>query len=190
LAFQAIVILIGLIIGWSKRGSFWSIMNVRIRAISLLPLSYAAQYISINYLGNSSYQIGIVLSYVMLLLFCILNTDIPGLKWTFVGTALNFLVMSVNNFRMPAYLIAVHKLNPVVVPLLMKGHYGKSVAMTGATHLKFLADIFAIDVGVKALVSIGDLLFGIGLVIFIQHAMRLPKEVKYDEGIVEETVET
>jgi hypothetical protein len=79
--------------------------------------------------------------------------------------------MAANGLRMPAYIPAVRHFNPSVVPSLIRGEYGKSIAMGNNTHLNFLGDIFTFDIGYVTLISIGDVLFAIGLVIFIQHAM-------------------
>jgi len=193
LAFQSTIIAIGLLIGWFKKGSIWSIVNVKFKWIVLLPISYGLQYLSIYYMSKGPYEAAIVISYTMLLVFCVINIKIPGVMWTILGTALNFLALLTNSLRMPAYLPSLKRVDPSIVPVLLKGHLGKSVVMTNATHLKFLGDIFPLDVGAKALVSVGDLLFAIGVVIFIQYAMRLPrlpKEVQSDVGTDEAAVES
>ncbi|MBX5436713.1 MAG: DUF5317 family protein, partial [Alicyclobacillaceae bacterium] len=43
------------------------------------------------------------------------------------------------------------------------------------THLNFLGDIFPITIWPQSIISIGDIVFSIGLVILIQYAMRSGK---------------
>jgi hypothetical protein len=172
MAFQALIILTGLIVGWIRKGSIWVITSVAVRWLWVLPASYLLQHISINYLHGTAYELCIVASYVLILLFCGANIKIPGILWTAIGSASNFLVLLVNGLRMPAYIPAAEHLAPSLVPLLYKGEFGKSIAMTSSTHLNFLADIFSFEIYPPSLISIGDILVGIGLIMFIQYAMQ------------------
>ncbi len=188
MAFQACVVLTGLIIGWLRKGSLWAIPNVRLRALRILPVAYGLQHVSIAYLNGLAYELVLVLSYCVLLVFCLINVRVPGLLWAGVGTAANFLVMLVNGLRMPAYVPAVQHMAPSYVPLLLSGHYGKSVAMSSTTHLNFLGDIFSFAIQPVSLISVGDILFAIGLVLLIQHAMRAEKGVDKIGGKSESSI--
>jgi hypothetical protein len=172
LSFHVLVLLAGLLVGWFKKGSIWNITNIRLRLLWILPVAYLIQHVSITYLSGSMYELAIVASYLALLMFCLLNWKVPGLIWAAGGTLSNFLVMLVNGLRMPAYIPAVQQMDSKLVPLLEKGEFGKSIAMSSSTHLNFLGDIFYVHVQPPSLVSIGDILFAIGLIILIQHAMR------------------
>jgi Family of unknown function (DUF5317) len=187
LAFQAMVILTGIIVGWIKKGSIWSIVHIRLKAIWFLPIAYILQHVSIAYLNGTMYELIIVFSYISVILFCLMNLKVPGLLWTFVGTVANFAVMMANGLRMPAYVPAVMRLSPRTVQFLLKGDYGKSVAMSGHTQLNFLGDIFSFEIQPASLISVGDILFAIGLVIFIQHAMRVERRDNQYVGPAEAT---
>ena len=171
-----ITLLIGLIIGWIRGGSIWSFRSLPLKSIWLLPLSYILQYISIYFLHGLYYQVVILISFLTLFYFCYVNHKIGGIKWAFIGTALNFLVMVSNSLRMPAYMPAVNQLNPKAVSLMEHGQIGKSIAMTSHTHLNFLGDIFLFNIQPSALMSVGDILFSVGLIILIQFAMRIERE--------------
>ncbi|WDL98710.1 DUF5317 domain-containing protein [Alicyclobacillus sp. ALC3] len=175
MAFQAVVIIAGLVVGWVRKGSIWSITEIRLRWLWVLPVAYILQHVSISYLTGTVYEFVLVLSYISLITFSLVNFKTPGLAWTLLGTFLNFLAMSVNGLRMPAYLPAVKQMDSALVGPLLAGHYGKSVAMTSMTHLNFLGDIFSFQVQPASIISIGDIIFGIGLVILIQHAMLLKR---------------
>lgn len=88
------------------------------------------------------------------------------------GTLANVVALAANGLRMPAYVPAVRMMAPKILGQLEAGTYGKSIAMTASTHLNFLGDIFAFNVYPQSLLSVGDILFSIGLVVLIQNAMR------------------
>jgi len=173
LAFEILVVLAGLVIGWSKKGSIWNISNLRLRVLWMLPVPYVLQHISIFYLSGNLYETVLIVSYVLLTAFCLINLKTPGVIWAIVGTLANFAALLANGLRMPAYIPAVKAMAPQIVSSLEAGKYGKSIAMTVHTHLNFLGDIFGFDVWPQSLLSIGDILFSIGLIVLIQHAMRM-----------------
>ncbi|OFW80749.1 MAG: hypothetical protein A2201_09920 [Alicyclobacillus sp. RIFOXYA1_FULL_53_8] len=151
--------------------------NVKFNWLLLLIPAYILQVASINYLHGNLYKWMLVTSYLLLVVFCIRNLRVPGIWWTFAGTASNFLVMSTNGLRMPAYMPPVFSFSKHTALLLQSGQFGKSVAMGTTTNLNFLGDIFFLRVQPPTLVSIGDILFAIGVVILIQNAMQEKKEV-------------
>lgn len=175
MAFQAVVIIAGLVVGWARKGSIWAITEIRLRWLWMLPVAYVLQHVSISYLTGTVYEWAIILSYAALMVFCAINIRIPGLSWALLGTSLNFVVMLANHLRMPAYLPVVRSMDPRLIGPLLQGHYGKSIAMTTSTHLNFLGDIFYFQVQPASLISVGDIIFGIGLVVLIQHAMLLKR---------------
>jgi len=180
LPFQLAAIVIGLIVGWLRKGSLWSLTNIRLKWLWTLPVAYVLQITSINYLNGNIYQLFLVLSYLLLIVFSVRNLPVPGVTWALAGTVANFLVMVVNGLRMPAYLAPIRVLNPQLVTMLQRGQYGKSVAMGSSTHLNFLGDIFFVKIQPPVLVSIGDILFSIGIAILIQHAMRVGRENSFN----------
>lgn len=173
--FLIVPLLAGCVVGFLRKGSLWEITRLKIKWILLLPLAYVMQYIAIYYLNGISYELLVSISYICLLWFCYLNLKINGVNIAMIGIILNFVVMVVNHLRMPAYLPAVERIEPSAVLLLKLGKVGKSIAMTSGTHFNFLGDIFTFNLGVGSLISIGDILFGIGLAIVIQHAMCLER---------------
>lgn len=176
MVFQIFAIIAGLSIGWLRRGSIWYLTNLSLKWVWGLPVAYIFQYISIRYFRSSIYEISIILSYVLLLAFCFRNLRVFGVAWTAAGTLSNFLVMAANGFRMPAYLPPIEQIDKHLVLLLRLGQVGKSVAMTKDTNLNFLGDIFFLKIQPPTLISIGDILFAIGLAILIQAAMQPRKE--------------
>ena len=165
------IILGGLVVGWLKRGNLWNIGNLKLKMWWMLPVAYVLQHISVAYLSGGAYEVVIVASYIVMIVFSALNVRYPGIVWSLAGTLSNFIALLFNGLRMPAYVPAVKLMAPEILPQLEAGTYGKSIAMSSSTHLNFLGDIFGFNVYPASLLSIGDLLFAIGLVILIQHAM-------------------
>ncbi|MCL6516715.1 DUF5317 domain-containing protein [Alicyclobacillus sp.] len=188
--FQLLTLLGGLIVGWARKGSLWSIVSVRLKLLWLLPSAYFVQQLSIHYLTGTAYELLLVSSYIALITFCAFNIRTPGVAWALGGTIANFAVLVVNGLKMPAYIPAVERFAPNLVPRLLSGTYGKSVAMTDGTKLNFLGDIFDVHIPPfppHTLVSIGDILIAIGLIIFLQFAMRLDGRTSPSGGAQPET---
>jgi len=176
LAFEILIILAGLVVGWFKKGSLWNMANLRLRVLWMLPVPYVLQHMSIFYLTGRAYEVVLITSYVLLTLFCLFNLNVPGVVWAMAGTLANFVALAANGLRMPAYLPAVRAMAPQIIPALDAGTYGKSITMTAHTHLNFLGDIFGFNIWPPSLLSIGDILFSIGLIVLIQYAMRIQNE--------------
>lgn len=171
MAVETLVIISGLIAGWARKGSIWAITGINMRYLWVLPFAYILQNISIYHMHGDSYKTCIIVSYVLLLSFCTINRKFPGVYWAILGTFLNFLELLFNGLRMPALVSAVKQIGPQVLPHLLSGTYGKSIAMTSHTHLPFLGDIFSFRVPPMSIISVGDILFSVGLIMIIQHAM-------------------
>ncbi|WP_258112558.1 DUF5317 domain-containing protein [Alicyclobacillus sp. SP_1] len=171
MAFEGLSVICGLVIGFFRRGSFASLSTIRLRMLWMVILSYVLQFVSIHVGNHAFYGVLMILSYTTLILFCVLNIKQPGVWMACVGTALNFLEMSANGLRMPAYLPAVRSVNRTLAAELLRGNYGKSVVMTKSTFLPFLGDIIPIHIYPQSVVSIGDCLFSIGIIVFIVYSM-------------------
>lgn len=171
MAFEGLSVICGLVIGLFRKGSFAALSTIRLRVLWLVILSYVLQFASIHVLNHAFYGILMILSYTTLIIFCGLNIKQPGIWMAFAGTALNFLEMSTNGLRMPAYLPAVRSVSSTLAAELLSGNYGKSVVMTKSTFLPFLGDIIPIHIYPQSVVSIGDCLFSIGIIVFIVYSM-------------------
>lgn len=180
MAFQLLAIVVALLVGWVRGGRLGNLARVRLRHVWVLPVAYLLQYLSIYHLRGLAYEVLVVLSYACLIAFCVRNLDSKGIIWALLGISANFIVMMANHLRMPAYVPAVEAYAPGLVPELQDGAIGKSVAMSTNTHLNFLGDIFTVQLGVPTLVSIGDLMFSVGLFLFIVAAMRGHSSAKSD----------
>lgn len=182
MTFEILVIAAGLVVGFLKKGNVWNMANLRLKVLWMLPIPYVLQHISVFYLHGVLYEAVLVVSYILLIMFCVTNIRVPGVAWSLFGTLANFVALAANGLRMPAYVPAVRAMAPSILPSLEAGTYGKSIAMGPSTHLNFLADIFGVDLWPGSLLSIGDILFCIGLIVLIQYAMRLRNEERAVNG--------
>lgn len=171
---------IGIVVGWIKKGSIINLSRIRVKMLWILPLAYLCQAISIHTLDPVLYVVLITASYLALICFCVRNRSIYGVKWAGTGILLNFIEMALNGLRMPAYVPSVRSVGPSSVALLKSGHAGKSVAMNSHTLLPFLGDIIPIRLYPPSVVSIGDCLFSLGLVLLIVGLMTSENGVESD----------
>lgn len=176
MSFDVLMMAAGLLVGWFRRGSIWNLPNIRLRWIWVLPVAYLLQHFSIADLTGPAYEVAVLVSYGGLIAFCAVNLRVPGVAWGLGGTVANLLTLSVNGLHMPAYMPVVRVMDRKAVPSLLQGEYGKSIAMSPHTHLNFLGDIFYFKVPPASLLSLGDILLAIGMVMVIQYAMRISRE--------------
>lgn len=165
-------IVIGLIFAKLAGGKFAKLLLVHFTAPWLIAIAFVVQYASIFFFPNIL-LIAILISYILLFLFSVLNRMIPGFYLVLAGIFMNILVMMVNKGRMPVELEAAKDLSPEDFPALVAGEYGKHIAMSDQTHLNFLGDIFYLHAPYPhpTIVSLGDIVFSMGMIYFIYKIM-------------------
>jgi hypothetical protein len=122
----------------------------------------------------------LVLSYVLLLWVLSRNLHSWGMRILLLGTLLNFLTIVANGGLMP---VSPEARLWAGKPALGESGFGKVLPEgTGVllpidqTNLWLLSDIIPIN-SIHAVISIGDVLIAIGLLIFIVAKARLPHEL-------------
>ena len=81
---------------------------------------------------------------------------LPGIWLVSIGSALNLVVISLNNFRMPVAVAAVSRLAQV-------GHHGQYVVLDSTSRLNWLADWITVPSWLGGVFSAGDAVVGVGL---------------------------
>lgn len=170
-------ILIGLIVSFIMGGSFQGFLTISLRYSWLIPVSFLIQFLSI-YIFPNQLLIAVIISNIGLMLFCVLNFKHSGFKYMLIGIVLNQVVMVMNGGRMPVDINAAKILSPQDVPALIAGEYGKHVALSEHTYLNFLGDIFFLQYPYPRpiIISIGDIIFSIGVILFIYTVMVKSKK--------------
>lgn len=165
-------LIIGLVVALVRGGSLERLLQVKLKAIWLIVLSFAVQYGAI-FLYPDALTFAIPLSYAVLLLFGWINRQSPGFWLVQAGLLMNLAVMVANGGRMPVDVSAARQLAPEDMPALLAGQIGKHLAMSGQTHLNMLGDIFYLHAPYPhhTIISLGDLVFSIGVFLFLQMSM-------------------
>lgn len=179
--------IIGILVAKFRGGKFKDLLDTKIKGLWLIILSFAIQYATM-FLRPSLLLPAVIVSYSTLLVFCGLNIRFRGMYPIIAGIVLNFLVMLVNGGRMPVEIESAKQFAPELLPSLLAGEYGKHLAMSDSTHLNFLGDIFYLHAPYPhpGIVSLGDIIFSIGVFIFIQKVMvkrRSPIQGSVAHGI-------
>lgn len=175
-------LLLGLLIGFLRRGSLANLAKLDLRAGGLVLLAMLTQ-ILIFPLGQGAQPIvqwGTeylhLVSYLLLLLFVMLNYREWALWLLALGMVSNFIVIATNGGYMPASVDALRAAGKTAVTerLLTGQPSGNVIQMTAETQLNFFGDIFWLPAWVPwaTAFSIGDLLLAIGIIWLLQAKMK------------------
>ncbi len=174
-------LVIGFLVGKLRGGRFTNLIHVKIISPWLVLAAFSMQYVAM-FIFPQLVQQAIFISYVCLMLFCFLNRQNYGFYFMFAGILLNVIVMFANEGRMPVEGKAAQSLSPQDYPALEAGVYGKHVLMSDQTKLNFLGDIFYLKSPYPhpTIVSLGDIIFSIGVILFIYKMMRNRNSISQD----------
>lgn len=165
-------LILGIIVGYIRRGKISRLAYVRFSARPLIYLS-ALLYLAIiimnlglfNY-SSSLYSVFLLLSYIFTILFIIANISMKFMAVPLVGLGLNLLVFLANSFKFPLSSEAAIKLYGAEMNELLNA--GKILFFTPSegASLSFLGNI--ITIGNWIAVSVGDIISAIGVVLIVQ----------------------
>lgn len=117
----------------------------------------------------------LVSSFALLLTFVLLNIRMPGMPVIALGLGLNLLVISLNS-GMPVSLDAARTLGISFANYLDSAI--KHVRLDSGTLLPLLGDIIPIPI-INNIISIGDVVLGIGVFLLVERAVRYqPRRLK------------
>lgn len=173
-------VIIGTIVGKISGGKFKELVEVSVTRSWLIVLAFMVQYPIMFFYPSILYQ-AIIVSYILLIIFCYFNRQQIGFRYILVGMLLNIIVMLANRGRMPVEVNSAMILSPDDVPDLIAGSYGKHIAMSDQTNFNFLGDIFFLQFPYPRpiIISLGDIIISIGVIMFIYYAMNTKnKDIK------------
>ncbi|HPU00793.1 MAG: DUF5317 domain-containing protein [Firmicutes bacterium] len=168
-------ILLGLVIGWLRRGQLRHLAGVKLAGWALVLLALAIKLaIMIDFnLGWSLFAPAApylhLISYLPLLAFVFLNRSQWGMILMGLGLLLNLIVIAANGGFMPV--------NPAfLTPPMQEGLLSGTASplhtvLTDESLFPLLGDQIPIPYRVDKVISIGDLLLGLGIALFIQYYM-------------------
>jgi hypothetical protein len=177
-------VLLGLLIGFLRRGSLANLSQLKLRGLWLVLLALVIQLL-IFPLGPAEPLVQVGTGYLHLLSYLFLLAFI-GLNWRYfeillmgVGLALNLLVISLNGGYMPASTEALRRAGLERVAGTLEGglRHGNTVLMGSETRLNFLGDIFYVPsfIPLANAFSAGDLLLALGVILFLALEMPRPR---------------
>lgn len=174
------VLIISLIIAFLRGGKFKRLAEIDLRRIELIVISFVIQYIIVKAGESGATWIqkwGVYLyvsSYILLLLSIWYNRHIKEMLIFGVGIFINFVVIVANGGHMPVSLVALQKAGMAyMLPLLQSKSYIIHTLMDSQTKLKLLADVIPLPSPYPRprVLSIGDVIMGIGVFFLIQNYM-------------------
>jgi hypothetical protein len=167
-----------LLVAWLRGVTPLALGAVRLRWLPLPLLALAVQQIAFGHFGGVAGPplLWQALSGAMLLGFLLANLRYRTLWLVAAGAALNLLVVGLNGGHMPARPADVRAIGfpQVAARLEQEGHYQKTGRLDDATRLPLLADVIRLHLpgpGPDRLISVGDVLVGAGVFLFIQEAL-------------------
>lgn len=186
-------ILLGVVIGFARRGKLENLGAVRLRGVWLVFFALAIQLLIFPTSwwaeppisrATSVWHVG---SYAMILAFLLVNRRIVHLWGIALGILMNLSAITANGGYMPTSLDALRASgrSSVVEQLLSSsgGSYGNVVVMSETTRLNFLGDWLSVPpwIPLGGGFSPGDLVLMIGVAWLIQSAMAGPDRKEDEE---------
>jgi len=173
---------LGLLIGWLRNGKLKQLTQISLPGWPLIIVAVFIQgavwidfSISSNYLSKY-YPYLYISSFIILLLFVFLQKMQAGMIMLGLGVLLNLLVITANRGMMP---VDSARMPAVVAEELAAGNKSPfHTPATDETWLGFLGDRIPIPFYKNQLFSAGDLVMGIGIIVFIQQNMLKKKQKK------------
>lgn len=174
-------IILGVIIGMARNGRISNFFEVRFKGwgLSILAfLLFLVPYgIKVFGIGFEKVEVFPFASMVVIAIITLLNFEKTGMKIIFFGLALNLVIMGLNGFQMPIDTLKMTDLGfHSFVESLKNGEVVNYTALEGAHSLSpILGKVIELPKAypLAKVLSIGDVLISLGIVILIQYEMLL-----------------
>ncbi len=169
---------IGLIIGWLRGGKLrhlealplpgWPLAVLALFLQAALWIDFGLNWEILRPFAHTLHLI----SYLPLLLFLVLNRKSLGMLVIGLGLLMNLTVIAANGGAMP---VDPAKLEPPLQEELLSGAGSPvHIPLTENTKLAFLSDRIKMPYGESNIISIGDIILAVGLLVIIQQGMQKP----------------
>lgn len=172
----------GIILGYLKRGNLKNLNQVKIKgiyfAVTVLILDFILRIFILNVKSEISNRLFYIYPYVNLFIYFIFiaflefNRETKFFRIIESGFLLNFLPMFLNRGKMPVSSEAMMKIGKSSEIFLLENNLllGHSL-LNENTRFKILSDIIPFKIFIPKVISIGDIVITIGIVLFISHYM-------------------
>jgi hypothetical protein len=177
-------VLLSLIIGKLRGGKFKSLGQVTIHHPWMFILAFAIEFgtlfavaAGIEVVRDFSIYLH-SLSYLILFIAIISNREHPAMWVLFLGVLLNFIVIFINGGAMPISIEGLQRAGlDKEAQIISAGGIITHQPLTLDTKLPFLADVIVLPppYPFPKLMSIGDFIICLGVILFVQKAMMQEK---------------
>jgi len=178
-------VILGVLIGFLRKGSLKNLAQLKFHGTWLILAALFIQLL-IFPLGPREPLVRFgteylhILSYLLLLAFVFLNMRYWQMTLMGLGLFSNFLVIFANGGYMPATEAALRGagLDKVADQVVAGSASGNIILMSEKTKLNFLGDIMYMPswVPLANTFSVGDLLLGLGIILFLQQMARAARK--------------
>lgn len=180
--FTAVAVVVGLALGLMTGGRLEHLANRRFRAPWLLVAGLVVQVGSGRF-GGATVAL-VIVSYLLLVAFCVLNLRVVGMGVVVLGLVMNFTTIAVNG-GMPV------RRSAVVAAGIAEWHELDDLEVHEKRHLQrpddtlmFLSDIVPVPV-LHEVLSFGDLVMSVGVADVLFHLLRPRRGRRYEEEAAE-----
>lgn len=179
-----IFLVLAIIVGLLKGGKFKRLGNLNFRLLWIFILALILQYLIVLFGGANQQLITkyvkevYIASYVLLFIGLIINIKNKPLIIVLLGTLSNFIAFILNDGKIPVLAEGLKLIGMGnIVSSLKSGELILYTNITDATQYGFLGQIITVPkpFPFPAIFSIGDLIIGFGLYIFIESTMTNPE---------------
>ena len=174
-------ILIGVLIGYLRRGRISHLASLRLRLLALIVVATLIQVLIFPLFGERAlfpYATTFfhLLSYGLVFLFLAFNYRLLPIVLIGCGAILNLLPIAFNGGYMPSSHAALSRAGgaEIAARLVDEGQVGNVVLMSDQTRLNILGDFLYLpeQVPLAAAFSLGDLVIALGIAWLIARGMR------------------
>ena len=172
-------ILLGLLIGFIRNGSINNFINSKFRGWFLTPLAaivfLSPYFLKILNLDIIEHNLPAFIGMLVCMVILLFNMDKSGIKLILIGSALNLIVMALNNYYMPVDtgLMSLNGLESFAESI-RQGNVINYIDVSKAHVISgFLGKVIVLPdwYPLNRLLSIGDIIVSIGVVLLIQDEM-------------------
>jgi hypothetical protein len=171
----------GILIGYILKGNIQNLSKVSLKGMYLIIMAFVIEFFIIVLIQNdiitaslSTYIVNITM-YIFIFLFIYINRKNPYLVVMGIGFMLNALAIFSNGGTMPVSAQAVK-----AIGFSTNVHGEGLYSLIGSqTNLPLLGDIIPIDFIGRFIVSLGDIISALGMVLFVVTGMKNSSRYAY-----------
>ena len=178
----------GIILGRLRSGNISALENIKFKGwkflIVLLLMDMGLRFYIVKSSSNlgwtlfNYYPILSIIFYLLTIVILDLNKNLKHIRIIQSGYVLNLLPMITNGGKMPVLESALNSIGKFTEIELLKNNLLLTHKLVDdTTKFRFLSDIIPFPYFIPKVISIGDIILSIGLILFISHYMTIGRKV-------------